>query len=81
MWSEKLVLHVDEGRFEVLGEQEGLMGSAGWVGDADGDGYLEWYATFNGRDFGRVARYNLNGRTPDRIAWGGYMGTAYDGKY
>ena len=81
VWSELSILHTEEGRVQVIGEQEGLVGSAGWVGDADGDGYLEWYLTSNGYDVSRLVRYNLSGRTPQRIAWGGYFGTRHDGKY
>ncbi|MEE2835344.1 MAG: FG-GAP-like repeat-containing protein [Myxococcota bacterium] len=80
-WSTLSILHVDEERVEVLGEQEGLIGSAGWVGDADGDGYLEWYATTNSISVSRLVRYNLGGRVPQRIAWGGYLGTRHDGRY
>jgi len=80
-WSELSILHTDEQRIEVIGEQEGLVGSAGWVGDADEDGYLEWYVTTNSITVSRLVRYNLSGRTPQRIAWGGYLGTRHDGKY
>ena len=80
-WSELSILNVEEARVEVIGEQEGLVGSAGWVGDADGDGYLEWYLTSNSFEVSRMVRYNLSGRTPQRIAWGGYLGTRHDGKY
>jgi hypothetical protein len=58
-----------------------LIGSAGWVGDADQDGYLEWYITTNNSSLARMVRYNLAGRTPQNIAWGGYLGTRHDGRY
>jgi hypothetical protein len=81
MWSSLLILHVDEGRIETLGEYQGMIGSAGWVGDADGDGFLEWFIPISGPGFGKLLRYNLAGRAPDHIAWGGYLGTAHQGRY
>jgi hypothetical protein len=81
VWSSLLILHVDEGRIETLAEIQGLIGSAGWVGDADGDGLLEWFITTSGQGFGKLLRYNLPGRAPDRISWGGYLGTEHTGRY
>jgi outer membrane protein assembly factor BamB len=80
-WSSLHILHVDEGRIETLGEYQGMIASTGWVGDADGDGFLEWFVTVNKPNFGKLLRYNLAGRAPDHIAWGGYLGTAHQGRY
>ena len=37
------VVHVDEARVETVASVAGLTGGAGWVGDADADGRLEWF--------------------------------------
>ena len=52
--------------------------------DLDSDGYLELISTtttFYGSnsEIWTVERYDLNSPAPDKITWGAYMGTNYDG--
>ena len=75
------VAHVEEGRLETLATVDGLSASSGWVGDADGDGWLEWFVPLSKIGRGGLLRYDLGRPVPDRIAWGGYLGTRHDGTY
>ena len=75
------VAHVEEERLETLAAVDGFSASAGWVGDADGDGWLEWFVPLSKIGRGGLLRYDLGGPAPDRIAWGGYLGTRHDGIY
>ena len=64
------------------------LGSTAWVGDLESDGLLDFVYTQHSnssvvkpnRGF-FIRRANLEFSTPDHIAWGGYMGTNYDGVY
>ena len=75
------VAHVEEDRLETLATVDGLSASSGWVGDADGDGWLEWFVPLSKIGRGGLLRYDLGRPVPDRIAWGGYLGTQHDGIY
>jgi len=75
------VVHVEEDRIETLAEIDGLSASSGWIGDADGDGWLEWFVPLSKIGRGGLMRYDLGRPVPDKIAWGGYLGTKHDGKY
>jgi len=75
------VVHVEEDRIETLAEIDGLSASSGWIGDADGDGWLEWFVPLSKIGRGGLMRYDLGRPAPDKIAWGGYLGTKHDGKY
>ena len=75
------VVHVEENRLETLATVDGLSASSGWVGDADGDGWLEWFVPLSKIGRGGLLRYDLGRSVPDRIAWGGYLGTQHDGTY
>ena len=75
------VAHVEEDRLETLATVDGLSASSGWVGDADGDGWLEWFVPLSKIGRGGLLRYDLGRPVPDRIAWGGYLGTRHDGIY
>lgn len=75
------VAHVEENRLETLATVDGLSASSGWVGDADGDGWLEWFVPLSKIGRGGLLRYDLGRPVPDRIAWGGYLGTRHDGTY
>ena len=75
------VAHVEEKRVETLATVGGLSASSGWVGDADGDGWLEWFVPLSKIGRGGLLRYNLGRPAPQRIAWGGYLGTGHDGVY
>ena len=72
---------VEEDRLETLATVDGFSASSGWVGDADGDGWLEWFVPLSKIGRGGLLRYDLGGPVPDRIAWGGYLGTQHDGIY
>lgn len=75
------VAHVEEARLETLATVDGLSASSGWIGDADGDGWLEWFVPLSKIGRGGLLRYDLGRPVPDRIAWGGYLGTQHDGIY
>ena len=76
------IVHVDEKRIETIGELDGFNAGTGLITDADGDGTLEWYIPFQQDDqTGTIVRMDLNSPTPDRISWGGYLGTKHDGRY
>lgn len=76
------VVHVDEGRTDTVATADGANFGTGWVGDADGDGVLEWFVPLVKRGgYGSLLRINLSASAPDRIAWGGYLGTRHDGQY
>lgn len=75
------VAHVEENRLETLATVDGLSASSGWVGDADRDGWLEWFVPLSKIGRGGLLRYDLGRPVPDRIAWGGYLGTQHDGTY
>ena len=76
------VIHIDEGRIDTVATADGANYGTGWVGDADGDGLLEWFVPLmKVGGYGSLLRVNLEGPAPDRIAWGGYLGTNHDGVY
>ena len=76
------VVHVDEGRMDVVATAQGATYGTGWVGDADGDGLLEWFAPLMKLGgYGSLLRVNLEGAAPARIAWGGYFGTQHNAVY
>ena len=76
------VIHIDEDRLEQVATAEGATYGTGWVGDADGDGLLEWFAPMMKLGgYGSLLRVNLEGTKPARIAWGGYLGTRHDSVY
>ena len=75
------VAHIEEDRLETLATVDGLSASSGWIGDADGDGWLEWFVPLSKIGRGGLLRYDLGRPVPDRIAWGGYLGTRHDGIY
>ena len=76
------VVHVDEGRIDTLATADGANFGTGWVGDADDDGLLEWFVPMVKRGgYGSLLRINLSAAKPDRVAWGGYLGTRHDGRY
>ena len=69
------VAHVDEARVETVASVAGLTGGAGWVGDSDADGRLEWFVPMAQLGGGGLVRVDLAADAPDTIAWGGYLGT------
>ena len=76
------IVHVDEDRTDTIATADGANFGTGWVGDADGDGLLEWFVPLVKRGgYGSLLRINLASSAPDRIAWGGYLGTRHDGGY
>ena len=75
------VVHMEEARLETLAEIDGLSASSGWIGDADGDGWLEWFVPLSKIGRGGLMRYDLGRPAPHKIAWGGYLGTNHNGRY
>ena len=70
-----------ESSVHTLVSREGLNGAAGWLGDIDGDGAVEWILAYNQIDAAYLIRIDLAGGLPARVAWGGYLGTGHNGRY
>jgi outer membrane protein assembly factor BamB len=73
-----VVAHPDEQRFDHVFPLAGSAIGTGWVGDADGDGYLEWVLPVHKGHTGTMLRMDTSFRAPAKISWGAYMGTHYD---
>ncbi|MGI9597376.1 MAG: PQQ-binding-like beta-propeller repeat protein [Acidimicrobiales bacterium] len=57
--------------------------SSPWIGDIDGDGLLDLITTesaYQASGPATVRRHSLDFTTPERVSWGGYLGTETDGR-
>ncbi len=79
----QVVLLVDPGRGKssVLIERAARSFGTGLVSDLDGDGSLEYVGSSFDGDGSRVERRELGVPTPERISWGAYLGTNYNGNF
>jgi hypothetical protein len=61
-----------------------VIPSSPWVGDLDGDGWLDLIVPclveLDDRLESRVTRYRLSAAAPEVVRWGGYLGTELDGQ-
>ncbi|MBT8199025.1 MAG: PQQ-like beta-propeller repeat protein [Acidimicrobiia bacterium] len=76
-----LLVAPDRGDSSMLIERTARSFGTGLVADLDGDGSIEYVGSSFDGDNSLIERRDLGVPTPDRISWGAYLGTDYDGAF